>query len=67
MKELDDSFWLTLGHVARRLSSLYKTQRLQRTKMNSASSYMRNRPYREAQLPTEFEQKAFGQLKTVLL
>ena len=35
--------------------------------MNSAISYMRNRPYREAQLPTEFDQKAFGQLKTILL
>ena len=67
MKELDDSFWLALGNVPRRLSSLYKTQRLQQPKMNSTISYMRNRPYREAQLPTKFEQKAFGQLKTVLL
>ena len=37
------------------------------TRMNSVISYTRNGPYREAYLPTEFEQKAFGQLKTVLL
>ena len=37
------------------------------TRMNSVISYTRNRPYREAQLTMEFEQRASAQLKTVLL